>query len=160
VRQLVQNDVWHGGDAGWDPKTGQYKDVSIGDTPKLYDISWNGQPRKALGVGCKNGGYYVIDRLTGEMLHHTTLYTGPPEPERIADRAAGILAMPGILGGLQTGCAFDGQRVYTNGTDWLGVVKESLTKTYNQFPPAAGRVCAIRPTASQLLMASLISRRW
>ena len=147
VKQLIKNDVWRGGDAGWDPKTGQYKDLSIGDTPKVYDISWNGQRRKVIGVGCKNGGYYVLDRLTGEVLHHTTLYAGPPEPERIADRSSGVLAVPSMLGGLQTGCAFDGQRAYTNGIDWPGLVNESLTKTYNQFPPSAGRVCAIRPTA-------------
>jgi polyvinyl alcohol dehydrogenase (cytochrome) len=147
ISQLVKNDVWHVGVPGWDPKTGQYKDVSIGDTPKVYDITWKGQPRKALGVGCKNGGYYLLDRLTGEILHHTTLYAGPPEPEQIADRASGILAMPSMIGGLQTGCAFDGQRAYTNGIDWQGIVKQSLNKSWNQYPPSGGRVCAISPNA-------------
>jgi len=147
VSQLVKNDVWHGGDPTWDPVTGQYKDVSIGDTPKVYDIQWEGRPRKVLGVGCKNGGYYVLDRVTGEILHHTTLYTGPPEPERIAEKSEGILALPSALGGLQTGCAFDGARAYTNGIDSLGTVKGSLDGEFLRYPPAGGRVSAIRPSA-------------
>jgi polyvinyl alcohol dehydrogenase (cytochrome) len=147
VCQLVKNDVWHGAVRGWDPNTGQYKDVSIGDSPKVYDTEFERQRRKVVGVGCKNGGYYVIDRMTGDLLHHTTLYTGPPEPERTADAASGILAMPSTLGGLQTGCAFDGQRVYVNGIDWLGSVRGSLEGSVFLYPPSGGRVTAVRPNA-------------
>jgi hypothetical protein len=145
VSQLVKNDVWYGGNPGWDPQTGEYKDVSIGDSPKLYDIDEGGKSHAVVGVGCKNGGYYLLDRQSGEIISHTPLYQGPPEPERIADRTKGILALPSTLGGLQTGCAFDGQRAYANGIDWLASVKDSLEGYVFRHPPSAGRVTDIRP---------------
>jgi outer membrane protein assembly factor BamB len=50
-----------------------------------------------------------------------------------------------MLGGLQTGCAFDGQKAFTNGIDWPGVVKGSASGRWFLYPPSAGRVTAIRP---------------
>ena len=47
--------------------------------------------------------------------------------------------MPGLTGGLQTGIATDGQRIYTNGIDWQEPLKG---------PPTGGRVVAINPDAS------------
>src|SRR5207245_1425480 len=55
VTQLNAEDVWHYGMRGYDPKTGRYKDQSIGDTPKLYMIDLDGKRVKVVGVGCKNG---------------------------------------------------------------------------------------------------------
>ncbi len=147
VRQLVKNDVWHSAVPAWDATTGQYKDMSIGDSPKIYDTYFDGGWRQVVGAGCKNGSYYVIDRATGDLLHNTPIYTGPPEPERVAEAKAGILALPSNLGGLQTGCAFDGKRVYVNGIDWLGVVKGSLMRKIFYYAPSGGRVTALRPNA-------------
>src|SRR5262249_28497706 len=51
------------------------------------------------------------------------------------------LAVPGASGGLQTGCATDGRRAYTNGIDFLlGATQETAEKS---SPPTAGRVVAI-----------------
>ena len=60
------------------PKEGRYKDQSIGDTPKIYTIAVEGKPTKVVGVGCKNGGFYVIDAADGRIVAHTPIYTGPP----------------------------------------------------------------------------------
>jgi outer membrane protein assembly factor BamB len=147
VRQLKENDVWNAAVPAWDAATGEYKDLSIGDTPKIYDVDLDGVRRQVVGVGCKDGAFYVIDRLTGELLSHTPRYTGPPDPERAADRNARVLALPSTLGGLQTGCAFDGGTAYTNGMDFLGSIKGSLESRFFLYPPAGGRVTAIRPHA-------------
>ncbi len=44
----------------YDPKTGLYKDCSIGDTPKIFTIDVDGKPTKVVGAGCKNGGFYIV----------------------------------------------------------------------------------------------------
>ena len=59
-------------------RTGRYKDQSIGDTPKVYTIAVDGKPTKVVGVGCKNGGFYVLGPTTGGIAGHTPIYTGPP----------------------------------------------------------------------------------
>jgi len=41
--------------------TGRYKDQSIGDTPKPYLITVDGKPTWVVGVGCKDGGFYVFE---------------------------------------------------------------------------------------------------
>ena len=146
VRQLCENDVWNNSLPGWDPKTGQYKDQTIGDTPKIYDAVIEGRRRKVVGAGCKNGSFYVLDRMTGELLVKTPTYTGSPDPELTATAATRILALPSLMGGLQTGCAFDGQRIYVNGTDWLGMVYSS-SRQQGRYPPSGGRVTALRPHA-------------
>ena len=52
-----------------------------------------------------------------------------------------MLALPGAIGGLQTGCATDGKRVYTNGIDAIQLgTQESLGKSGS---PTGGRVVAI-----------------
>ncbi|MCS7468703.1 PQQ-binding-like beta-propeller repeat protein [Stieleria sp. ICT_E10.1] len=149
VRQLVANDVWNNAIQAYDPRTGQYKDLSIGDTPKLYSITENGVHRNVLGVGCKNGAFYVIDRADGQILYQTPTYQGPPEPDMTAPKQTRILALPGVLGGLQTGCGFDGDRVYANGTDWPGLAIAlqgvASSRTHPIIPPSAGRVTAISP---------------
>ena len=70
----------------------RYKDQSIGDTPKIYTIPMAGTPTKVVGVGCKNGGFYVLRADDGRLVTHTRIYTGPPTypltPE--ADRRVGI----------------------------------------------------------------------
>src|SRR5205823_5988684 len=114
--QLNAEDVWHYGMRGYDPKTGRYKDQSIGDTPKIYSIDIDGKRTKVVGAGCKNGGFYVLDAATGQILRQTPVYTGPPteSPTGLDPRT---LALPGLMGGLQTGCATDCRSVFTNGVD-------------------------------------------
>ena len=92
----------------YDPKTGLYKDQSIGDTPKIFTIDVDGKPTKVVGVGCKNGGFYVLRADDGKLVKHTPLYTGPPThpPAKHDPR---MLALPSPIGGLQTGCATDGR---------------------------------------------------
>ncbi len=149
VTQINPGDVWNYSMRGYDPDTQLYKDQSIGDTPKIYWILWNGRWRKVIGFGCKNGGFYVLDAATGEILFHTPVYDGPPvhpppspanePPTRLDPRT---LALPGAMGGLQTGCATDGKAVFTNGTDIirLGTNPEPGLRF---FPPTGGRVVSI-----------------
>ena len=65
--------------ASYDPKEGRYKDQSIGDTPKIYTIPVEGKPTKVVGVGCKNGGFYVLQSFGRHASSTSTpVYTGPP----------------------------------------------------------------------------------
>ncbi len=41
--------------------------------PVLADISWKGQPRKAMLWANRNGFFYVLDRRTGEFLQATPI---------------------------------------------------------------------------------------
>ena len=78
VTQINAGDVWTNAMPGYDPKAGRYKDQSIGDTPKVYTIAVDGKPTKVVGVGSKNGGFYVLRVDDGRILEHTPIYTGPP----------------------------------------------------------------------------------
>ena len=62
----------------YDPKTGLYKDQSIGDTPKIFSIDVDASPIKVVGAGCKNGGFYVLRADNGKIVRHTPVYNGPP----------------------------------------------------------------------------------
>jgi outer membrane protein assembly factor BamB len=57
----------------------------------------------------------------------------PPDPR--------TLALPGNIGGLQTGCATDGRHVYTNGIDAIQLGTQESPA--NSRPPTAGRVVSI-----------------
>ena len=65
VTQINPGDVWTNAMRAYDPKEGRYKDQSIGDTPKIYTIPLEGKPTKVVGVGCKNGGFYVLRAADG-----------------------------------------------------------------------------------------------
>ncbi|MGL4552764.1 MAG: PQQ-binding-like beta-propeller repeat protein [Gemmataceae bacterium] len=140
VTQVNPGDVWNYGLRTYDPKTGMYKDQSVGDTPKPYTIDVAGRPTRAVGAGCKNGVFYVMDAATGKVLHHTPRHAGPPS--RDARPEGRTLALPGAAGGLQTGCATDGKAVFTNGMDMplLGV---SMDPNERFHPPTGGRVVSI-----------------
>ena len=114
--QINPGDVWTNAMRAYDPKTGLYKDQSIGDTPKIFTIDVDGKPTKVVGVGCKNGGFYVLRADNGKIVEHTPIYTGPPThpPAKHDPR---MLALPSPIGGLQTGCATDGRTIFTNGID-------------------------------------------
>lgn len=138
VTQISPEDIWNYLLPGYDPKTGRYKDQSIGDTPKIFWILWQGRWRRVVGVGSKNGGFYILDAATGAILTHTPIYEGPPtRPPTKVDRRT--LALPSLIGGLQTGCATDGKAIYTNGIDILGLGEQP-----GKFlPPTGGRVVSL-----------------
>ncbi len=117
VTQLNPGDVWTNSMRAYDPKEGRYKDQSIGDTPKVYTIAVEGKPTRVVGVGCKNGGFYVLRASDGKTLDHTPLYTGPPTYPLSPTPDRRMLALPSCIGGLQTGCATDGESIFTNGID-------------------------------------------
>jgi glucose dehydrogenase len=142
VTQINKDDVWNYTMRAYDGKTGRYKDQSIGDTPKPFTIQVDGKPRRVVGAGCKNGGFYVLDLRTGKVLHHTPVYTGPPAKVPKPPPDPRTLALPGPMGGLQTGCASDGEAIYTNGIDCM-LVGTSLDPKTRLHPPTGGRVTSI-----------------
>ena len=141
VTQINPGDVWTNAMRSYDPKEGRYKDQSIGDTPKVYTISIDGKPTKVVGVGCKNGGFYVLNAADGRILEHTPVYTGPPSYPLSPEPDRRMLALPSCMGGLQTGCATDGKTVFTNGIDALRLASQE--KPDDSAPPTGGRVVAI-----------------
>jgi PQQ-dependent dehydrogenase (methanol/ethanol family) len=63
----------------FDPDTGKLKwhyqytphdefDWDANQTPLLLDVEWEGKPRKVLAHANRNGYFYVLDRVTGELL--------------------------------------------------------------------------------------------
>jgi polyvinyl alcohol dehydrogenase (cytochrome) len=142
ITQIKPGDVWTNAMRAYDPKDGRYKDQSIGDTPKLYTIPVEGKPTKVVGVGCKDGGFYVLRASDGKLIDHTPVYTGTPfyplspEPDRR------MLALPSCVGGLQTGCATDGRSIFTNGIDAIRLMSQE-TMAASAVPTTAGRVVAI-----------------
>jgi polyvinyl alcohol dehydrogenase (cytochrome) len=141
VTQLNPGDVWTNSMRGYDPKEGRYKDQSIGDTPKIYTIPVGGTPTKVVGVGCKNGGFYVLRAADGSIVDHTPVYTGPPTDPPSPEPDRRMLAFPSVIGGLQTGCATDGTTIFTNGIDALRLASQE--RPADGVPPTGGRVVAI-----------------
>jgi glucose dehydrogenase len=144
VTQINPDDVWNYSMRGYDPVKGRYKDQSIGDTPKIYTISVDGNPTKAVGCGCKNGGFYALDAATGKIIQHTPIYNGPPvhPPPVPPELHPRTLALPSTMGGLQSGCATDGKAVYTNGIDILRLAT-GVQRQPRYQPPTGGRVVSI-----------------
>lgn len=137
VTQLNEGDIYNHTMSGYDPVSRRYKDCSIGDTPKLYTIDVDGKPISVVGVGCKNGGFYVLRADRGQVIAHTPVYDGEPQYPLTPARDPRTIALPSPIGGIQTGCATDGHHVYTNGIDWLSL------NTKQPRPPEAGRVVCI-----------------
>ena len=134
VTQINPGDVWTIAMRSYDPKEGRYKDQSIGDTPKVYTIPVEGQPTRVVGVGCKNGGFYVLRADDGRIMAHTPLYTGPPSYPLSPKPDRRMLALPSSIGGLQTGCATDGRTIFTNGIDALRLASQE-TPDVSALPP-------------------------
>jgi polyvinyl alcohol dehydrogenase (cytochrome) len=144
VTQLNPGDVWTNSMRAYDPKEGRHKDQSIGDTPKVYTLTVEGKPTRVVGVGCKNGGFYVLGALDGTILDHTPIYTGPPTYPLSPTPDPRMLALPSCIGGLQTGCATDGKTIYTNGIDAIRLGSQERPAN-SGVPPTGGRVVAISP---------------
>jgi len=125
---------------GWDSKTGLYKDCSIGDTPKIFNIPVAGKLTTVVGAGCKNGGFYILRADDGQLVKQTPIYTGPPT-EPPAQHDPRVLALPSPIGGLQTGCATDGRTIFTNGIDAVRVTTQADRLSPEQVP-TGGRVTA------------------
>jgi polyvinyl alcohol dehydrogenase (cytochrome) len=150
VTQINPGDVWTIAMRSYDPKERRYKDQSIGDTPKVYTISVEGQPTRVVGVGYKNGGFYVLRADDGRIVAHTPLYTGPPSYPLSPTPDRRMLALPSAIGGLQTGCATDGRTIFTNGIDALRLASQE-TPDVSAIPPyilqhgpvSGGRVVAL-----------------
>ena len=141
--QINPGEVWTNAMRAYDPKTGLYKDCSIGDTPKVLTISIDGTDTKVVGAGCKNGGFYILRADDGRIVRHTPLYQGPPtHPAEKHDPL--VLALPSPIGGLQSGCATDGKAIFTNGID-------AIRLATGQSPFAAGQV----PTGGRVTATSL-----
>jgi polyvinyl alcohol dehydrogenase (cytochrome) len=152
VTQLNPGDVWIIAMRSYDPKEGRYKDQSIGDTPKVYTIPVEGQPTRVVGVGCKNGGFYVLRADDGRIIAHTPLYTGPPSYPLSPEPDRRMLALPSAIGGLQTGCATDGRTIFTNGIDALRLASQptldvstllNIINIMQHGPVSGGRVVAL-----------------
>jgi len=95
-----------------------------------------------LGFGCKNGGFYVLRAADGKLLDHTPIYTGPPNYPLNPKPDPRMLALPGLVGGLQTGCATDGKTIFTNGIDALQLGTQAKPQD-SAVPPTGGRVVAL-----------------
>ncbi len=54
-----------------------------------------------------------------------------------------MIALPSTIGGIQTGCATDGKRIFTNGIDWL------TNTTLKPGWPEAGRVVCLSTNLRQ-----------
>jgi outer membrane protein assembly factor BamB len=139
--QLNSGDMWTNAMRAYDSKTGLYKDGSIGDSPKIITIQLGGKPTKAVGVGCKNGGFFLLRADDGRMISHTPVYNGKPtEPPEGHDPR--MLALPSPIGGLQSGCATDGKTIFTNGIDAVRLGTQAVPGAAGQIP-TGGRVTAI-----------------
>ena len=138
VTQVNENDVYNNAMAPYDAERGTYRDQSIGDTPKVYRLEIDGVSTTVVGAGGKDGAFYVLRADDGTVVASTPRYDGPPGPDPDAVEPR-VVALPGLTGGLQTGIATDGQRVYTNGIDWQEPQKGL---------PTGGRVVAIDTAAS------------
>ncbi len=152
VTQINPGDVWTIAMRSYDPKERRYKDQSIGDTPKVYTIPVEGQPTRVVGVGCKNGGFYVLRADDGRIIAHTPLYTGPPSYPLSPKPDRRMLALPSSIGGLQTGCATDGRSIFTNGIDALRLASQptvdvstllNIINIMQHGPVSGGRVVAL-----------------
>jgi outer membrane protein assembly factor BamB len=95
-----------------------------------------------VGAGCKNGGFYILEAANGKMLAQTPVYAGKPSLPLDPPPDSRMLALPGPLGGLQTGCATDGKSIFTNGLDGLLLGTQESEKG-SMSAPTAGRVVCI-----------------
>jgi polyvinyl alcohol dehydrogenase (cytochrome) len=142
VTQIKPGDVWTNAMRAYNPEEGRHKDQSIGDTPKIYTIPVEGTPTTVVGVGCKDGGFYVLRASDGKLLDHTPIYAGPPTYPLSPEPDRRMLALPSCIGGLQTGCATDGKTIFANGIDAIRLMTQERMAA-SGVPPTAGRVVAI-----------------
>jgi outer membrane protein assembly factor BamB len=83
---------------------------------------------------------------------HTPLYTGPPSYPLSPEPDRRVLALPSAIGGLQTGCATDGESIFTNGIDalWLASVETPAASSVPPYITKHGPVTGGRVTSLSL----------
>tara|TARA_R110000772_G_scaffold141114_4_gene250422 strand:- start:54063 stop:56216 length:2154 start_codon:yes stop_codon:yes gene_type:complete len=99
--------VWH-----YQTTPGESWDYTATQHMILAELSWQGEPRKVIMQAPKNGFFYVLDRLTGELLsaepytrvswaERVDLETGRPveNPEARYENGEAALVWPHPLGG-------------------------------------------------------------
>jgi polyvinyl alcohol dehydrogenase (cytochrome) len=50
-------------------------DLDFGSTPNLFTLSYNGNMYRAVGIGAKDGNYYIVDRTNGNPIVTETVGT-------------------------------------------------------------------------------------
>lgn len=67
-------------------------DWDANQIPVLANIDWQGEPRRVVMVGNRNGFFYVLDRVTGEFLlgEPLLLLLGPGKLGLMVDRSCSM----------------------------------------------------------------------
>lgn len=95
IRQFTEGDIWAVGVPNPHPVTGQYLDMDLGDSPKIYRLP---DGRKVVGASQKDGRFHVVDARTGRVV-----------------RTSEVIEPRSDLGGFQTGGAVANGRVFLHG---------------------------------------------
>jgi polyvinyl alcohol dehydrogenase (cytochrome) len=106
----------------FDDTSEEHPDFDIGDSPQVYRLG----NRTVVSAGQKSGFFHVLDAATGE---------------EISDPIQ--LAPDGTVGGLFADSAYANGVVYTNGTDWPGLLAG--------LPPNRGIISAVAADGSHEL---------
>ncbi len=64
-------------------------DLDFGSSPNLFSVVINGVTHAAVGLGAKDGKYYVLDRVTGSLLETLPIGTGNAD--------GGIIGLAGFI---------------------------------------------------------------
>ena len=143
VTQLNSGDIYNSTMSGYDAKTKKYKDCSIGDTPKVLEATIDGTKQLVVAAGCKNGGFYLLNAASGKIVANTPVHSGLPSYPLKPKRDPRMIAVPSPIGGIQTGCATDGNSIFTNGIDWLTL------NSHGAKSPEGGRVVSLTTNLAQ-----------
>ncbi len=129
--------MWTNAMRAYDPKTGLYKDQAVGARRRS---KWTASQRRSSGRGARTAGSTCCGRTLARWWRTPPLYAGPPThpPEKLDPHT---LALPGPIGGLQSGCATDGKTIFTNGIDAIRLGTQASPLESGK-PPTGGRVTA------------------
>ena len=157
-----------------DPATGKLRwhfqftphdlhDWDANQPPMLIDAQFRGRPRKLLALGSRNGFFYVLDRLTGQMLMAEPFVKnltwasgiGPDGRPRLRpgyeNSVEGTVTCPPVSGaanwpssafspatGLFYVMAYEGCSVYRKNSDWFEFGKSFYGGTTKSAPVEGG----------------------
>ena len=77
VTQINSGDVWTNAMRSYDPKEGDTRTNRSATRPR-FTRSRDGKPTKVVGVGCKNGGFYVLKAAEDDRRPHSHLTPDRP----------------------------------------------------------------------------------